>query len=227
MPAELDYRNAPSPDYTIEDLVKMITMKNPGMEEGNKEAYQQFINQVALKVRELEQDYNKLAGKLAAKLEDIFEPTIKTKIGINEIVALCDLGASVSTIPKSLFDKLNLGSFNLTELKLHLPDSTFKQVVGIKENIVVQIKGRHALIDLVIVDMPEDPIAPIILGRPFLRTVKALINLHEGNMRFELPSREPFVVHFPRKKKSKVYDNGIITLKANYFGMGVPLPKPK
>ena len=86
-------------------------------------------------------------------------------------------------------------------------------------------KGCPALIDLVIVDMPEDPIAPIILGRPFLRTVKALINLHEGNMRFELPSREPFVVHFPRKKKNKAYDNGIITLKANYFGMGIPITK--
>jgi hypothetical protein len=55
---------------------------------------------------------------------------------------------------------------------LHLADSTYKQAVGIKDNIVVQIKNCPALIDLVIVDMPEDPIAPIILGRPFLRTVR-------------------------------------------------------
>ena len=46
---------------------------------------------------------------------------------------------SASTIPMSLFDKLNLGSYNITELKLHLADSTFKQAVGIKENVVVQI----------------------------------------------------------------------------------------
>jgi hypothetical protein len=91
----------------------------------------------------------------------------------------------------------------------------------------VQIKGCHALIDLVIVDMPEDPTTPILLGRPFLRNVKAMINLHEGKMRFELPSRDPFVVHFPKKKKNKnkAHDNGIITLKANYFGMGVPIAK--
>ena len=76
--------------------------------------------------------------------------------------------------------------------------------------------------------MPEDPIAPIILGRPFLRTIKALINLHEGNVRIGLPSRESFVVHFPRKKKAKPNDDdGVITLKANYFGVGVPLLKPK
>ena len=73
--------------------------------------------------------------------------------------------------------------------------------------------------------MPKDSIAPIILGRPFLRTVKALINLHERNVRVELPSRNPFVVHFPRKKKSKACDDEIITLKENYFGMGVLLAK--
>ena len=69
--------------------------------------------------------------------------------------------------------------------------------------------------------MPEDAIAPIILGRPFLRTVKALISLHEGNVRFELPSRTPFVVHFPRKK-NKATEDKIIALKANYFGFRKP-----
>jgi hypothetical protein len=34
------------------------------------------------------------------------------------------------------------------------------------------------------------------------------------------------VVHFPRNKKDKHGEDGIITLKTNYFGLGVPLPKP-
>jgi hypothetical protein len=72
--------------------------------------------------------------------------------------------------------------------------------------------------------MPEDTIAPIILGRPFLRTIKALINLHKGNVRIGLPSKDPFVVHFPRKKKAKTDDDGIITMAANYIGVGLSLP---
>jgi hypothetical protein len=56
----------------------------------------------------------------------------------------------------------------ITELKLHLTDSTFKEAAGIKDNIIVQIKDCPALIDLVIVDMPEDSIAPFIHGRSFL-----------------------------------------------------------
>lgn len=191
------------------------------MEDGSNATYQMFICQVATKVRELELEYKQLSKKLPAKLDDIFEPTIKIKIGTNEIAALCDLSASVSTIPKSLFDRFNLGTFNMTKLKLHLADSTYKQATGIKENIVVGIKDCPALIDLVVVDMREDPIAPTILGRPFLGTVKALINVHEGNVRFELPSRPPFVVHFP-EKRNKANEDKIIALKANYFGFGKP-----
>ena len=53
-PEELDYSNAPSPSYTIEDLVKRINIKIL-VSEGNDEAmYQHFVNQVAIKVRELE-----------------------------------------------------------------------------------------------------------------------------------------------------------------------------
>ena len=105
--------------------------------------------------------------------------------------------------------------------------STYKQVVGIKENTLVYIKGCPALIDFVIIDMPEDATTPIMLGRPFLRTIKALINLHEGNVKLQLPSRDPFVIHFPRNKKAKHDEKEAITLKANYFGVGVPLMWPK
>jgi hypothetical protein len=99
---ELDYSNAPTPDYTMEDLVKFITLKNPTIEGDSEAMYQQFINKVAMKVCELEDEYKKLYEKLPNKQEDIFEPTIRINIGVNEIAALCDLCASVSTILKSL-----------------------------------------------------------------------------------------------------------------------------
>jgi hypothetical protein len=58
--------------------------------------------------------------------------------------------------------------------------------------------------------MPKVPIAPIILGRLFLRIIIALINIHEGNVGFELLSRATFIVHFPRKK-NKASGDKIIT----------------
>jgi hypothetical protein len=55
----------------------MIT-KNPRIDQGKNTMYRQFIHEVACKVREIEEQYKKLAEKLSAnKLDDIFYPTIK------------------------------------------------------------------------------------------------------------------------------------------------------
>lgn len=111
MSGELDYSNAPTHGYTVEGFVKMLNLRNPNTEDHDGAAYREFVHQVSLKVCELEGEYVKLFDKLLAKQEDIFEPTIKKNIGMNEITALCDLGASVSTIPKSLYDRLNLSPY--------------------------------------------------------------------------------------------------------------------
>ena len=94
-PEELNYSNAPSPNYTIEDLVKRINIKIPINKRNEEAMYQHFVNQVAIKVRELEEEYKKISEKLLVKLDEIFEPAIKIKIGTNEIGALCDLASSV------------------------------------------------------------------------------------------------------------------------------------
>jgi hypothetical protein len=143
--------------------------------------------------------------KNATKCNETLSKWCKNKHGASKIIDTFETYQSSSQRNgfSKILQRLNLGSFEITKLKIHLVDSTYKQVVGIKHNVLVQIKRCPTLIDFVIVDMPEDAIAPIILGRPFLKTVKALINFHEGNVRFELPSREPFVMHFPRKKKNK------------------------
>ena len=64
------------------------------------------------------------------KLYDEWEPTIKIKIKDHECYALCDLGASVSTIPKALCDVLGFHEFDDCSLNLHLADSTIKKHVG-------------------------------------------------------------------------------------------------
>ena len=113
---------------------------------------------------------------------------------------MCDLGASVSTIPKCVYDSLNLGPYANTEIIFNMANSTFTRAVGIKHGVIVQISDYPVMIDLVIVDMPGDPIAPIILGRPFLRTIKAVINVFEGNVHFDLPAKDPFIRHFPGER---------------------------
>ena len=68
-----------------------------------------------------------LEVSIPRKLYDEWESTIKIKITDHECYALCDLGASVSTIPKTLCDLLGFCEFDDCSLNLHLADSTIKK----------------------------------------------------------------------------------------------------
>ena len=68
-----------------------------------------------------------LEVSIPRKLYDEWEPTIKIHIKDHECYALCDLGASVSTIPKTLCDVLGFREFDDCSLNLHLVDSTIKK----------------------------------------------------------------------------------------------------
>ena len=71
-----------------------------------------------------------LEVSIPRKLNDEWEATIKIRIKYHECFALCDLGASVSTIPKTLYDILGFHDLDDCSLNLHLADSTIKKPNG-------------------------------------------------------------------------------------------------
>ena len=54
-------------------------------------------------------------------------------------------------------------------------------------------------VDFLIMDMGDKTSSPIILGRPFLHTTGAIIDLMEGNAKFQFPHKK-CMKHFPRKR---------------------------
>ncbi|GKD29945.1 hypothetical protein Tco_1240723, partial [Tanacetum coccineum] len=93
--------------------------------------------------------------------------------------ALVDLGASVSVMPLSTNLNLGLGELAHTKLTVELADKTVKYPKGIVENILVGIGKFTFLVDFIILDMPEDIKVPLILGRPFLSTAHAKIDVYK------------------------------------------------
>ena len=131
------------------------------------------------------------------KLYDEWEPTIKVKIKNYECNALCDLGASVSTIPKSLCDVLGFTNLEECSPNLHLADSTIKKPLGRIDDVLILANTNYVPIDFIVLDINCNPSCPIILGRPFLRTIGAMIDMKEGNIKFKLPLRKG-MEHIPR-----------------------------
>ncbi|GJV35001.1 reverse transcriptase domain-containing protein [Tanacetum coccineum] len=74
--------------------------------------------------------------------------------------------------------------------------------ICIAEDVVVRVDGFTFLADFVVVNFEPDPRVPIILGRPFLRTTKALIDLYEEKLTLRVGSDE-LVFYADKSEKSK------------------------
>nr|GEV21674.1 reverse transcriptase domain-containing protein [Tanacetum cinerariifolium] len=92
--------------------------------------------------------------------------------------ALADLGASINLIPLSVWKKLGLPELISTCITLELANHAICTPAGIARDVFVPVGKFTFPADFVIVDYESDPRVPLILGRPFLWTARALIEVH-------------------------------------------------
>jgi len=99
---------------------------------------------------------------------------------------LCDLGASVSLMPLSVARKLRFVKYKSCDLSLLLTDRTLRKPYGLLEDMPIKINGVELPTDFVVLEMDEEPKDPLILGRPFLASVGAVIDIKDGNIDLNL-----------------------------------------
>nr|GEW07502.1 reverse transcriptase domain-containing protein [Tanacetum cinerariifolium] len=97
-------------------------------------------------------------------------------------LALADLGASINLMPSSIWRKLRLLTLNDTKMVLELADRTISKPTGVAENVFVKVGKFYFPADFVVLDFIADLRVPLILGRPFLSTAHALIDVYEGEI---------------------------------------------
>ncbi|GKD20298.1 reverse transcriptase domain-containing protein, partial [Tanacetum coccineum] len=93
-------------------------------------------------------------------------------------LALADLGASINLMPLYIWKKLMLPELIPTCMSLELANRSIAYLVGIAEDVFVQVGKFMLLVDFVFVDYDVNSRVPLILGRPFLRTARALVDVH-------------------------------------------------
>lgn len=121
--------------------------------------------------------------KFPPKLMDPGRFTIHYSFGSLTIgQVLCDLGANINMISLSMMIKLKCGEPKLTLMTLTLVDRLITYPYGVLEDVLVRVDELLFTADFVILDMPEDSETPMILGRPFLETSKALIDVELGEL---------------------------------------------
>nr|GEV71095.1 reverse transcriptase domain-containing protein [Tanacetum cinerariifolium] len=114
--------------------------------------------------------------------EPVVAPIIEPIAAPDECLALADLGVSINLMPLSVWNKLSLLELSLMCMTLELVDRSISRSVGVAEDVFVNIGTFHFLADFVVVDFDSDSRVSLILGRSFLKTGRALIDVFEGEL---------------------------------------------
>ncbi|XP_062114095.1 uncharacterized protein LOC133825123 [Humulus lupulus] len=117
-----------------------------------------------------------LQEKLPPKLKDPGSFTIPCTIG-NIGMALCDLGASITLMPMSVFKQLGIGEVRTTTVTLQLADRSLAHPDGKIEDVLVRVDKFIVSADFIMLDYEVDREVPIIMGRPFLAIGRTLIDV--------------------------------------------------
>nr|GEU36409.1 DNA-directed DNA polymerase [Tanacetum cinerariifolium] len=120
-----------------------------------------------------------LLKKLPEKLGDLGKFLIPYDFPrIDVCHALADLGTSINLMPLLIWKNLSLPELTLTRMTLELADRLITRPKGVAEDKFVKVGKFHFPTDFVVVDFKADPRVPLILGRSFLRTGCALIDVY-------------------------------------------------
>nr|GEU38702.1 reverse transcriptase domain-containing protein [Tanacetum cinerariifolium] len=114
--------------------------------------------------------------KLPEKLGDPREFLIPCGFSELKCKALADLGASINLMPLSIWKKLGLPELISNRMTLDLANQEICTPTGIARDVFVSVRKFTFPADFVIVDYESDPGVPLIFGRPFLQTARALID---------------------------------------------------
>ncbi|KAL7609424.1 hypothetical protein Lser_V15G10314 [Lactuca serriola] len=124
-----------------------------------------------------------MLNKLPKKKGDPGSLTLPCQFGnLATIHALADSGASVNLMPYSFFKKLDLPEPRPICMAIHLANKTVTFPRGLCEDLLVKVDKFVFPKDFIILDMEADPQVPIILGRPFLNTASAIVDMRDSKL---------------------------------------------
>jgi hypothetical protein len=178
------------------EVVRRLSINMPLLDALQVPTYSRYIKDILANkygIATLRVDHVKMSEECSATIANGLEkqkdpgcPTIPCSVGsFNFKKALCDLGVSVSVMPRDVFEKLRL-PWEPTGMCLELGDNSIRYPLGNAEDVPVKVGHHFIPVDFVVLEMGEREKLPLILGRPFLKTVGATIDVGKGEIMFDI-----------------------------------------
>ncbi|KAL4385781.1 hypothetical protein GQ457_15G018480 [Hibiscus cannabinus] len=195
------------------DILKQVHINLPLMEALQQMPnYAKFLKDMVTRKKRIEEFETAAAtetclalmhNKVPAKKTDPDSFIIDCLIGHNyPTKALCDPGASINLMPKSVFQKLGIGEAKPTTVMLLLADHSYVQPEGKIEDILVQVDKFIFPADFLILDCEANIDAPIILGQSFLATGRVLFDFGDEELIFRADQEERLIATLRQHKEA-------------------------
>ncbi|XP_059277930.1 uncharacterized protein LOC132032175 [Lycium ferocissimum] len=194
-PQRLAKKNDDAKCQKFYDQLKQLTVNFPFLDVVKEmPGFAKFVKDLLTKKRSVQHETVNLTHRVSSiiasttvqKKGDPGAFTIPCNIGLHAFArALCDNGASINLMPLAIFKQSGLGTPRPTSMRLQMADRSIKKPIGVIDDVLVQVGKFMLPADFVILDCAVDRDIPIILGRPFLATGRALMDSEKNEIKFE------------------------------------------
>src|SRR3954467_1505027 len=150
-------------------------------------AFTKHITGALVKINE---EKLKHKASIPRKVEDSWEPIINMQVNDFDLKASCDHGSSVSIIPRKIYEMLDLPPLEDCYLDVPLNDNAKKKLMGNINDVFIMVNNAYVPVDFYILDVEYNASCPITLGRPFLRTVDAIIDTKDGTIKYQFTCKK-------------------------------------
>ncbi|XP_052730489.1 uncharacterized protein LOC128195838 [Vigna angularis] len=163
-------------------------------------SYEKSLKELLTKKRKyIEKETIEVQGNCSAIIQKLLPPkfkdlgsfTILCTIGELEVGRpLIDLGASINLMLLAMFKRIEGLVLKPTRMTLQLADMSLKYPYGVVEDVLVKVDKFVFLVDFVIMEMEENGDVPLILGRPFMKTARVLIDVENDKLKVRVQDEE-------------------------------------
>ena len=130
--------------------------------------------------------FDVLQRKLPPKCKDLGTFIIPCVIdNIRFERCILDLRTSINIMPYSIYNSLNLGPMEETAIIIQLVDKSNTYPKRVVEDVLVQVNELVFPVYFYILKIEDESLpnpTPILLGRPFLKTSRNKIYVHDGTL---------------------------------------------
>jgi len=182
------------------DIFKRLQINIPFLDAMEQmPTYAKFMKELLTKKRRFSEEIVELEAGCSATIQKSLpqkskDPgSFKIPVTIGTLPAdkaLLDLGASINLMPLSMLRRIGDLEVKPTRMTLQLADRSLKNPYGVAQDVLVKVDKFIFPVDFVVMDIEEDIEVPLILGRPFMKTAKVIIDVDDTKLKVRVQDDE-------------------------------------